>query len=75
MKRELGVRQQVGIPVTTAWSPRDVDVSIDIIEPELCAVELSGFPAPGGDVDISVAFQGVFYPLVHQQSPVEMIRM
>src|SRR6266508_226777 len=71
MKRELGVRQQVGIPVTTAWSPRDVDVSIDMMEPELCALELSGFPAPGGDVDRTVACKGVFYPFVHQQSPIE----
>jgi hypothetical protein len=72
MKRELGVRQLVGIPVTMAWSPRDVDVSIDMMEPKLCAVELSGFPAPCGDVDRTVACKGVLYPFVHQHSPVEM---
>jgi hypothetical protein len=70
MKRELGVRQPVGIPVTTAWTPSDVDVSIDLVEPDLDAVELSGFPAASGDVDGAVACQGVLYPLVHPQSPV-----
>jgi hypothetical protein len=47
-------------------------VSIDLVEPDLGAAGLSGFPAAGGDVDGAVACQGVLDPLVHQPSPVEM---
>jgi hypothetical protein len=46
-----------------------------MMEPKLCALELSGFPATGGDVDRTVACKGVLYPLVHQQSPVEMTKL
>jgi len=72
MTRALGVRQHVGIPVTTAWGPREVDLSIDLMEPELGAVELAGFPTPGGDVDGPVVFQGVLYLIVHEQSPTDI---
>jgi hypothetical protein len=42
----------------------------DILEPELGAAGLPGFPAPGGYIDGAVAFQGMFHLLVHRPSPV-----
>jgi hypothetical protein len=73
LKGELGVRHQVRIPVSAARSPCDIHVSINIVEPDLCAAELSGFPTPGDDVDGAVAFQGVLYPFIHQEPPIEII--
>jgi hypothetical protein len=37
-----------------------------MVEPDLCTAELAGFSTPGGDVDGTVTFQGVLYPIVHQ---------
>jgi hypothetical protein len=65
MERELGVRQHVGIPVTPAWSPRNVYVSIDSVEPDLGAVELSGLPTASSNVDGTVACKDIFYPVVY----------
>src|SRR5262245_50836404 len=49
---ELGVCQQVGIPVAASWrSPRDVHLPLNMVEPYLDAAWLPGVPAPGGDVD------------------------
>src|SRR5438105_2214213 len=62
---KLGVHQQVGIPIATSWSPRNVQASLDIVEPDLQTAGLPGFPACGSDVDGAVAFQGLFYRLIH----------
>lgn len=51
----------------------DIYMSVDIVKPDLSAAELSGFPTSGGDVNGAVACQGVWYALVHQPPPVEMI--
>src|SRR5262245_2906390 len=69
VKGKLGVRQQVGIPIATSWSPRNVQAPLDIVEPDLCTAELPGFPARGRDVDGAIAFQGLFYRFVHTPSP------
>src|SRR5262249_33442242 len=69
VKSKLGVRQQVGVPIATSWSPRNVQVPLDIVEPDLHPAGLPGFPARGSDVDSAVAFQGLFYGLVHTPSP------
>jgi hypothetical protein len=45
------------------------------VETDLGAVELSSLPPSGGDADATVACQGVLYPLIHQQSPIEMTRL
>jgi hypothetical protein len=43
---KLGLRQQVGVPVAgAARSSRHVDMPIDIVEPDLYAAGLPGFPA------------------------------
>ena len=65
VKREPGVRQQVGILVMAARSPRDVHMSIDLAEADLGAPELSGIPPPRGERDGAVACQGVLYPFIH----------
>src|SRR5438128_463358 len=71
MEGELGMRQQVGIPVAASWgSPGDVHLSRNMVEPYLDAAGLPGFPAPGGDVDHAALFQGVLYLLIHTSSPV-----
>src|SRR5712691_1128732 len=69
VKGKLGVHQQVGIPITTSWSPRNVQASLDIVEPDLCTAGLPGLPARGSDVDGAIALQGLFYRLVHIPSP------
>src|SRR5882672_385769 len=69
VKGKLGVCQQVGIPIATSWSPRNVQAPLDIVEPDLCTAGLPGFPARGSDVDGAIAFQGLFYRLVHTLSP------
>jgi hypothetical protein len=73
MEGELGVRYHVCIPVTAPWSPGNIHLSIDIVEPNLGAAELSGVPPPGGDVDDAVACQGVLDPFIHERPPGEMI--
>jgi hypothetical protein len=68
---ELGVREQVRIPVAPAWrSPRDVDLPIDIVEPYLDAAPLAGRPALGGDINHAALFQSVLYLRIHTSSPV-----
>src|SRR6266581_8639848 len=62
---KLGVHQQVSIPIATSWSPRNVQLPLDIVEPDLHTAGLPGFPARGSDVDGAIAFQGLFYRLVH----------
>jgi hypothetical protein len=47
VKRELGVRQQIGIPVTATRRPGDIYLSINMVEPDLGATELAGLPPPG----------------------------
>src|SRR5436853_3944375 len=66
---EFGVRQQVGIPIAASRRPRNVQASLNIVEPDLFTAGLPGFPAPGGDVDGAVAFPGLFDRLVHNASP------
>src|SRR2546426_692563 len=68
------MRQQVGIPVAGPWwSPRDIQMPLDIVEPYLDATELPGFPSSGGNVDEVVMNQGVLHLLVHMQSPVRIL--
>src|SRR5262245_34430458 len=67
---EFGVRRQVGVPVAASRGPRNVQAPRNIVEPDLFAARLPCFPAPGGDVDGTVAFQSSFDRLVHHASPV-----
>src|SRR3989442_15067363 len=49
---EVGVRQQIGIPVAASWgSPCNIHLPLNIMEPYLDATWLSGVPASGGDVN------------------------
>src|SRR4029450_6767789 len=64
------VGQQVDIPAPASRCARNVQMPSDILEPELGAAGLPGFPAPGGYIDGAVAFQGMFHLLVHRPSPV-----
>jgi hypothetical protein len=74
VERKLGMRQQVSIPVAgPRWSPRDIQMPLDIVEPYLDATGLPGFPSPGGNVDEVVMIQGVLHLLVHMQSPVRIL--
>jgi hypothetical protein len=45
-------------------------MSIDIVETDLYAAGLPGFPATGGNVDNATLFQRLFYPVIHTESSV-----
>jgi hypothetical protein len=63
---ELGVRPHVGIPMAgTARRPRDVELPINTVEPDLDAARLPGLPAPSGDIDHVALFQGLLHLVVH----------
>src|SRR2546422_6756527 len=68
---ELGVRQQVGIPVAASWgSPRDVHLPLNMVKPYLGAAWLPGVPAPGSDINHAALCQCELYLLIHMSSPV-----
>jgi hypothetical protein len=72
---EVGVRQQIGIPVAASWgSPCEVHLPLNMVEPYLDATWLSGVPASGGDIDHAAFFQCVSYLLIHMSSPVVKLR-
>src|SRR5918992_1346415 len=56
MENELGVGQQVGVPVPSPRGASDIQTAIQIVEPDLFAAGLSGASAPGGDIDSAVPF-------------------
>ena len=65
MENELGVGQQVGVPVPSPRGASDIQTAIQIVEPDLFAAGLSGASAPGGDIDSAVPFQGLFHNFIH----------
>jgi hypothetical protein len=68
MEGELGVGQQVGVPVPGPRGASDVQAAIQIVEPDLSAAGLFGCSAPGGDVDSAIPFQGLFHSFIHSWS-------
>src|SRR5215216_5792610 len=66
VEREVGVGEQIGIPVAPPGRARQVDLVIHSVEPGLDPTRETTVAPDGGDIDGPVISQSVAHALVHE---------
>lgn len=65
MEGELGVDEQIGVPVSTSRGSCDVHTPVEIVEPDFGTAPVAGLSPSGDDINGAVMLQRVLHSLVH----------